>query len=276
MTTPFRAAVLTGATSGIGRATADLLAVRADHLVLLGKESDAEAAQSLDTVRALARGRIDYVQVDFAEPDSTRAAAAAVRRLLPRIDLLINDAGMPGLPDRVVTADGSERTFAVNALGPALFTQLLMPALSQGSRVVFVASSAHRVEAFDPGDPDLSRHYSAVGAYARSKGALLAWALALADAARGSGIEVVALCPGLNDTPLSATMMGRVGGSPRVGAAHTWHAATATLPTGSYLEGDRILTPGPPAGDVRTRAVVSAVIERRIGAPQPGRSGTAA
>lgn len=126
-----------------------------------------------------------------------------------------------------------------------------MPALHPGSRVVAVASSAHRVEPLDLDDPDLVRGYAPVTAYARAKGAMLAWALALADELRPSGVDVVAVCPGLNATALSAALAGPVGGSPDRGARRVLHAATADVPSGSYLEDDRVV---PPAGDVTSAA----------------------
>lgn len=263
----FGTVVLTGATSGIGAATAQALAARADHLVLLGRESSAAAEPALAAIRSGGDAAIDYVPADYTELAQVRDAATRVLSLAPRIDLLINDAGMPGLPERVMTVDGNERTLQVNALGAALLTSLLVPALGDGSRIVNVCSAAHHVDDFDPADPGFTRGYSAVDAYARSKSALLAWSLAQAERLRPSGIDVVALCPGLNDTPLSAAMMGRIGGPPVRGARLVLRAAETASPTGTYFEGGSPASPSPAIRDSGYRSAVEQCIAERITLP---------
>ncbi|MEN1975468.1 SDR family NAD(P)-dependent oxidoreductase [Cellulomonas sp. P4] len=248
---PLGTVVLTGATSSIGEAAARRLASRATRLVLLGPEPPDDVADVLAGVRRGGPAEVHYVAADFTRLREVVAAARRVRAVAPRIDLLVHDAAVPGSPERVLTEDGSERTLQVDALAPALLTRLLVPALHPGSRVVAVASSAHRVEPLDLDDPDLVRGYAPVTAYARAKGAMLAWALALADELRPSGVDVVAVCPGLNATALSAALAGPVGGSPDRGARRVLHAATADVPSGSYLEDDRVV---PPAGDVTSAA----------------------
>jgi NAD(P)-dependent dehydrogenase (short-subunit alcohol dehydrogenase family) len=253
-TAPFGTVVLTGATSGIGEATARRLAASSEHLVLLGPQPEAEVAGVLDGIRSSGAARVDYVSADFTRLAEVPAAARAVRALAPAIDLLINDAGVPGAPTRMLTDDGFERTLQVNALAPALLTRLLVPALAAGARIVNVGSSAHRVETFHLDDPDLERDYTPVAAYARAKLAMVTWSALLALEEAGTTHDVVALCPGLNDTPLSAAMMGRIGGPPTVGAAHVLAAAAADVPSGSYLEGDRVVPPSAEATDSGNRA----------------------
>jgi NAD(P)-dependent dehydrogenase (short-subunit alcohol dehydrogenase family) len=235
--------VLTGATSGIGEATARLLAARCTTLVVLGPEPADVVAGVIDGIRRVGGASIHYVSADFTRLDEVVAAAQRVRGLVEGIDLLINNAAVPGAPTRILTPDGFERTLQVNALAPALFTRLLVPALAPGARVVNVGSSAHRVEHFDFDDIDLAHNYSPVAAYARAKLAMVTWSLLLSKEQAHSPMDVVALCPGLNDTPLSAAMMGQIGGSPAVGAAHVLYAATAQVPSGPYLEDDRVVAP---------------------------------
>ena len=244
----FGTVVLTGATSGIGEATARRLAARADRLVLLGPQPEAEVAAALAGIRDAGPARVAYVAADFTRLADVVPAARAVRALAPRIDLLINDAGVPGAPERMLTADGFERTLQVNALAPALFTRLLIPAMASGGRVVNVGSSAHRVERFDFADPDLAHGYTPTAAYCRAKLAMVTWSSLLAEEEAHGSVEVVALCPGLSDTALSAAMMGRIGGPPDRGAQRVLYAATARVPSGSYLEGDE---PTAPSSEVR-------------------------
>lgn len=233
--------VLTGATSGIGEAAARRLAGMADELIVQGPQPEAAVADVLTGIRASGGARVRYVSVDFTSLTAVAEAARAVREMVRAIDLLINDAGVPGAPERQVTTDGFERTLQVNALAPALFTRLLAPSLAPGARIVNVGSSAHRVTGFDLSDPDLAGAYTPVTAYARAKLAMVTWSSLLAQEFGSDPVTVVALCPGLNDTPLSAAMAGPVGRPPTAGAEHVLVAATADVPSGSYLENDRVV-----------------------------------
>lgn len=243
MSTRFGTVVLTGATSGIGEATALRLAGMATTLVVLGLESDQEAASVIERIRRAGTADVHYVSADFAQLSDVVDAFHRVEALAPRIDLLINCAGVPGAPERIVTVDGFERTLQVDALAPALFTRLLVPSLAGGARIVNVGSSAHRIERFRFDDVDLERDYSPVAAYARAKLAMVTWSSLLAEEEAATSTTVVALCPGLNDTRLSAAMTGGVGGPPSRGAARVVFAASAAVPSGSYLEEDRIVAP---------------------------------
>lgn len=238
-----RVAVLTGATSGIGEATARRLAAEVDTLIVLGPEPDQAAEPVIQGIRRSGTAKVRYVAADFTRLSEVVRAAEEVSAAVPHIDLLINDAAVPGAPERLVTSDGFERTLQVNALAPALLTRLLVPKLAPDARIVNVASSAHRVERFDLDDPDLEREYSPVMAYARAKLAMVTWSSLLAEELESQPVSVVVLCPGLNDTPLSAAMMGRIGGPPSEGAKRVLFATTATVPSGSYLEADRVVSP---------------------------------
>lgn len=246
--------VLTGATSGIGQATARLLASRSDTLIVHGPQDPEEVRALVDELRGAGGAAVHYVAADFTRLGAVVALADRVRSLAPAgIDLLINDAAVPGAPTRLVTADGFERTLQVNALAPALLTRLLVPGLAPGARIVNVGSSAHRVERFHFDDIDLAHGYSPVAAYARAKLAMVTWSSLLAEEEAGTSTTVVSLCPGLNDTPLSAAMMGRIGGSPDGGAARVLHAATADVASGSYMEDDTVVAPSPEVTDSANR-----------------------
>jgi NAD(P)-dependent dehydrogenase (short-subunit alcohol dehydrogenase family) len=233
-------------------------------LVLLGPQREQDVAAVLDGIRGSGGARVVYRQADFTRLAEVADAARAVRALAPSIDLLINDAAVPGAPERLLTPDGFERCLQVNALAPALLTRLLVPALADGARIVNVASSAHRVERFHLDDPDLGHGYSPVAAYARAKLAMVTWSALLALEEAGTSHDVVALCPGLNDTPLSAAMMGRIGGPPAVGAGHVLFAATADVRSGSYLEDDRVVEPSPEVRDPARRAALARLYTERL------------
>ena len=264
MSARYETAVLTGATSGIGEATALRLAGMTTTLIALGVESEQDAAGALDRIRRAGHADIHYVSADFTHLAEVVTAAERVAALAPSIDLLINDAGVPGAPERIVTSDGFERTLQVNALAPALFTRLLIPRLAEGARIVNVGSSAHRVEQFDFDDLDLEGDYSPVAAYARAKLAMVTWSSLLAQEEAGRSHEVVALCPGLNDTPLSAAMMGRIGGPASHGAELVLAASEAAVPSGSYFENCRVVNPSADSLDPHNRARLAAAFEQRL------------
>ncbi len=256
--------VLTGATSGIGKATALRLAGMATTLILLGVESEEDAAGTLDEIRRAGSADVHYVAADFTHLANVVTAAERVATLAPSIDLLINNAGVPGAPTRILTADGFERTLQVNALAPALFTRLLIPRLAQSSRIVNVGSSAHRIEHFEFNDLDLERNYSPIAAYARAKLAMVTWSSLLAEEEAATSTTIVALCPGLNDTPLSAAMTGGTGGPPSHGAARVLFAASADVPSGSYLENDQVVSPSADSLDRRNRARLAHAFRERL------------
>lgn len=260
----FSSVVLTGATSGIGEATARALASRASRLTLLGVEPAPDVAGVLRGIRAAGDAEVSYVSADFTRLGDIAAAARRVAAVAGTVDLLINDAGVPGAPQRMLTPDGFERTLQVNALAPALFTRRLMPAVSPSARIVNVGSSAHRVERFHFDDPDLEEGYTPVAAYARSKLAMVTWSSLLAEEESGTARTVVCLCPGLNDTPLSAAMMGRIGGSPEHGAARVLYAAVADVVSGSYLEDDTVVLPSAEVRDPANRARLTAMFVERL------------
>jgi NAD(P)-dependent dehydrogenase (short-subunit alcohol dehydrogenase family) len=267
----FGTVVLTGATSGIGAETAKLLAARTDLLVLQGPEEPESVADQLAELRRVGRAVVRYVTCDFTRLAAVARAAETIRNLTSgQIDLLINDAAVPGASERMVTVDGFERTLQVNALAPALLTRLLVPSLTEGARIVNVGSSAHRVERLHFDDIHHAHQYSAVAAYARAKLAMVTWSSLLAEEEAGTSTTVVALCPGLNDTPLSATMMGRIGGPPTVGARHVLHAATASVPSGVYLENDEVVDPSPEVTRPRNRELLTEFYWRRLRPFAPG------
>ncbi|WP_238008839.1 SDR family NAD(P)-dependent oxidoreductase [Dactylosporangium sp. AC04546] len=255
----FGTVVLTGATSGIGEATARRLAAVSETLIVLGPEPE-----GVPQLRGSGPADVHYVAADFTHLSEVVEAARSITSLVKTIDLLINNAGVPGAPQRILTTDGFERTLQVNALAPALLTRLLVPSLAEGARIVNVGSSAHRVERFHFDDIDLARGYSPVAAYARAKLAMVTWSSLLAEELRSMSVSVVALCPGLNDTPLSAAMMGRIGGPPTHGAARVLHAAVADVPSGSYLEDDRVVSPSTDVTDPSNRERLTALYWQRL------------
>ncbi len=164
--------VVTGATSGIGLETARQLAVRGARVVMTGR-SEERGEAALANIRAgCPEADLDLVLLDLADLSNVRHAGRHLRDKYGSISVLVNNAGVYEA-SRTQTVDGFEATFAVNHLGPFLFTNLLLPSLLDcpTTRVVNVSSEAHRAsEGLDYSDLQWTRRrYSALRSYADSK-----------------------------------------------------------------------------------------------------------
>src|SRR6187397_1696223 len=163
-----RTVLVTGGTGGIGKATAVGLATLGAHVAITGRDAgrtDAAAGE----IRA-AGGKVDTFVADLSAQTQVRALADEILERLPRIDVLINNVG--GFWNtRHVTADGLERTFALNHLAPFLLTNLLLDRLRQSAaaRVVTVSSNAHSTGRIDFDDLQGEQFYSGARAYSQSK-----------------------------------------------------------------------------------------------------------
>lgn len=193
--------LVTGSTDGIGRAAVGLLAGTGRSVIVHGKDR-ARGAEVVDALRARNPGvAIDLVTADLRDPDAIAALPDAVRDLHGELGALVNNAGVY-MPRRVLTREGLETTFAVNALAPYRVARALAPLLRPPRRVVNVASVAHfSTESVDWQNLQGERHYDGYAAYSLSKlGVVL-----LARGLTGHGFEAVSLHPGVCDTKLLAT-----------------------------------------------------------------------
>lgn len=199
-----RIAVVTGASSGIGLEAARALAQAGAELVLAVRDPGRGMAAAAAIRQSAPAARLRVMQLDLASLASVRAFAAAAEQELPRIDLLLNNAGLGLLPHRQVTADGFEMQIGTNHLGHFALTALLVPVLlrAPAARVVTIASIAHRRGRIDFDDLQLTRRYSGRASYNRSKLANLIFALELARRAQAvqSPIASLAAHPGLSLT----------------------------------------------------------------------------
>src|SRR3981081_4548244 len=201
-----RLAVVTGANTGLGVETAQVLAARGASVVLAVRDIE-KGKRAAARIAGTAPGANVMVQpLDLTSLDSIRAAAAELRATHPRIDLLINNAGVMLTP-RQTTRDGFELQFGTNHLGPFALTGLLLEQMLPvpGSRVVTVSSLAHRIGArINFGDLQSQRSYSRVAAYGQSKLANLMFTYELQRRLPGAGTPIaVAAPPGFADTELT-------------------------------------------------------------------------
>ncbi|MFE5310490.1 oxidoreductase [Isoptericola sp. NPDC056605] len=233
---PGRTVVVTGATSGIGRVTAEVLAARGARVVL--------AVRDVDRGRAAARamsGDVVVRPLDLADLASVRAFAAD---LAEPVDVLVNNAGVM-VPPLSRTADGFELQLGTNHLGHFALTNLLLPRVR--GRVVTVSSNAHRFGAIDFDDLNWDRRrYRPMAAYGQSKLANLLFTAELQRrlTAAGTSVAAVAAHPGMAATRLLSERRGvrhllhrvsvPVAQSAEDGALPTLYAAVADVPGDSY------------------------------------------
>lgn len=192
--------LVTGASAGIGRATATGLARRGARLLLTGRDP-ARCDEALAAVRAAGATDARMFRTDFSRLAAVRELAAEIRAHTQRIDVVINNAGSVAAR-RKLTADGHELTFAINHLAPFLLTGLLLPLLGPGARIVNVSSEGHRWGALDFDDLHNERSYNALRVYGQTKTANILWSMELARRLAGSGVTSNSLHPGAVRTNL--------------------------------------------------------------------------
>jgi NAD(P)-dependent dehydrogenase (short-subunit alcohol dehydrogenase family) len=191
--------IITGGNSGIGKAAAVELARAGARVVITARNEQRGTAAVADIARASGSDAVELSLFDLADLSSVRAGAADLLERCPRIDVLLNNAGLI-LSERTLSADGYEATFAINHLGPFLLTDLLRPRLigSAPARVVNVASTAHnfarRGMEFD--DLMAERSYRQMRVYGRSKLANILFTDELARRLAGTGVTANSLHPG--------------------------------------------------------------------------------
>jgi len=188
--------VVTGASSGIGKAASLALARLGATVVLVCRNAERGEAALAEVSAAAVAGKPALEITDLSSMAQVRELAGRLSRR-DRIDVLVNNAGLV-LGDRRVTPDGFEYTFAVNHLAPFLLTNLLRANLlaSAPSRVVTVSSAVHRGARLDLDDLQSERHYSGLRAYANGKLANILFTRELARQLDDSGVTANCLHPG--------------------------------------------------------------------------------
>lgn len=192
-----RVCLVTGATSGIGRQTALQLAELGATVVLVARDPGRGATTRDEIGARTGSDRVDLLIADLTSQAQVRRLAGDFRSRYGRLHVLVNDAGAY-VPDRRVTVDGLESTFALNHLAPYLLTNLLGDLLVAGApaRVVTVTSGAQVMGRIDFDDLQGERRYRPQRAYAQSKLANVIFTYELARRLEGTGVTATCVHPG--------------------------------------------------------------------------------
>ncbi|MBI4161566.1 MAG: SDR family oxidoreductase [Acidobacteria bacterium] len=236
-----RVCLVTGGNRGIGRAIAEGLARRGGRVGIVCRRARGEEA--IGALRAATGNeRVELFLADLSSREEIRRLAGEVRERLPRLDVLVNNAGVV-MGERRLSPDGLEWTFAVNHMSYFLLTHWLLDLLraSSPARVVNVASEAHRRARFHLEDLPAGQNFDGIGAYADSKLANVLFTYSLAERLAGTGVTANCFHPGVIRTGLAgdfirqmprplrwvASRLHPLLGSPRRGAATGVHRAAA-------------------------------------------------
>ena len=260
-----RTAVVTGANGGLGLETARELARKGAHVVMAVRNQQKAKDAVSDICASVPEASLELVALDLGSQASVREAAGLILREHAHVDLLVNNAGVMGIPERK-TVDGYEMQFGVDHLGHWTLTALLLSALlaSPDARIVTVTSTAHHIgRAVDPANPRLEGRYRPWLAYGQAKLANFHFGLGLQRALTRAGASTASLIahPGLSNTDLQAVSVRESGGasqrffhllalrtgmSPAQGALSQLRAATDPQANGGELYGPLFVNNGPP------------------------------
>jgi NAD(P)-dependent dehydrogenase (short-subunit alcohol dehydrogenase family) len=195
--------LITGATDGVGKATATELARNGFAVVLAARNEAKAVAVTTDITTATGNRDVDYLIGDLASLTQLRGLADTFTARYPRLDVLINNAGV-FMPERIVTEDGYEATFQINYLSQFVLTHLMLDELrkSQQGRIINLSSSAYRAGKFDPENLQSEQRFSTFGSYTASKLMVLLFTQELAKRLGHTRITANAVHPGIVRTQM--------------------------------------------------------------------------
>jgi len=196
-----KTALITGGTSGIGKATAVALAAMGADVVVVGRNPERGEA-ALEDIKAQSHNEsVELMLADLSVQDEVRRLAEEFQERYDRLDVLANNAGLVQ-SKRTETADGIETTLAINHLAPFLLTNLLLDRLEESapSRVITVSSEAQRWGNMDFEDMQSTRKYRGFPVYGMTKLANIVFTYELAERLKGTGVSANCMHPGAVST----------------------------------------------------------------------------
>ena len=187
-------AIVTGANSGMGMATVEVLSDKGATVIMLCR-SEERGKEAILKLTENKERNLDLILCDLGDYESIRNFAKAVKEKYDHIDILVNNAGFISL-DRQETKEGLERQFGINHIGHFLLTKELLELMGKGSRIVNVASGAHKTGKIHFDDINLTKGFNVIKAYSQSKLANVLFTRELARRVADRGITVNCCHPG--------------------------------------------------------------------------------
>jgi retinol dehydrogenase 12 len=200
--------LITGATDGIGRATAIGLAAKGFTVVLAARNA-AKAEAVVKEIKAVTGRDADIITADLRSLAEVHALAETFNKRYPRLDVLINNAGIFS-PARIVTGDGFEATYQINYLSHFYLTHLVLDALKQSNqgRIVNLSSNVYSAGKFDAGNLQSEKRFSTIASYAASKLLMLMFTVELANRLTNTRVTANAVHPGVVNTHMLKSATG--------------------------------------------------------------------
>jgi retinol dehydrogenase-12 len=199
--------LITGATDGVGKQTALQLAKKGYCIVIMARSRERAEKTKTEIIQATGNKQIDYILADLASLRQVRKAADEFNAKYPRLDILINNAGLV-MADKQITKDGFEQSFEVNHLAPFLLTHLLLDKirLSAQGRIINLSSEGHKMAKFDRDNFNAEKGYGSVAQYCFTKLCNLYFTYSLAERLKGTNITVNAVHPGVVKSSFGSEM----------------------------------------------------------------------
>jgi NAD(P)-dependent dehydrogenase (short-subunit alcohol dehydrogenase family) len=190
--------LITGATEGVGKQTAIQLAAKGFNIVMMVRNKVRAGLAKAEILAAAPNAQVDYIIVDLTSFKQVRAAAKQFNDKYPKLDVLINNAGLI-YPDKKITEDGFELCFQTNHLSHFLLTSLVLDKLrlSKQGRIINLSSEGHKMGKFDPDNFNAEKGYSSIAQYCFTKLCNLYFTYSLAEKLKGTGLTVNAVHPGV-------------------------------------------------------------------------------
>ncbi len=249
--------LITGANSGIGKATAIELAAKGYQIVFIARNQEKAEAVKNEIISSSGNSNVDFINGDLLSLTQVRKSAEMFKEKYQKLDVLINNAGVC-LPERKITRDGFEEMFQINHLSHFLLTNLLLDLLkkSDESRIINVSSAGYKMGKFDPENLQSEKKFSSFSTYCDTKLLNILFTFKLAEQMKETGITVNALHPGVVRTNFAGELKGFFGLlnkmfkpfliSPKKGAATSVYLASSEEVrniTGKYFEKCKAVVP---------------------------------